>query len=371
MGDYTRRLAAAVARQDIPVEIVATHDTEVKITQECELQEGEERIPCLRIAFRDSGAREKALRYRIPKKEEIWSFQFSGFYAYHPKGWPYTFHSQIARHLKNKPLHIMCHEIGLNPYAAMPLKRKILGILQRKEFLRFLRQSTPLLIHTHTPYYRSWLENLGWEASLLQLFGNIPRFPSNGWTVQQLNVEQKKGEVGWVVGVFGTVHPDWNPLPFFDRILPILESRRIHLILTFIGRSGSHLPQCVTQLQNAYGDRLSTVVLGEQPPKRIADFFSILRFGLSTNGWGLNAKSGTVAAMLDHGVPVVVLQNTLYASYGEVREGLIREESFFSDLEKARVAVAKQGPCLQLVADQFLEDLREAAAKPLTPKRRL
>jgi hypothetical protein len=125
------------------------------------------------------------------------------------------------------------------------------------------------------------------------------------------------------------------------------------------------------RLKNTYGDRFSMLVLGEQPPEKIAEFFRTLQFGISTNGWGLNAKSGTVAAFLDFGIPVVVVHDTPYAHHGEVRKGLIRYrggKSFFQDLEDAKAVFSQQQvSCLELVADQFIEEVRQAF--PLAKKK--
>jgi hypothetical protein len=54
------------------------------------------------------------------------------------------------------------------------------------------------------------------------------------------------------------------------------------------------------------GSRVPMLRLGEQPAGRISELLTTVDFGIATTPLALVGKSATVAAMFDHGLPVVV-----------------------------------------------------------------
>jgi hypothetical protein len=61
-----------------------------------------------------------------------------------------------------------------------------------------------------------------------------------------------------------------------------------------------------TEMSAAYGSRVPMLRVGEQPAPRISELLNTVDFGIATTPLALVGKSATVAAMLDHGLPVVV-----------------------------------------------------------------
>jgi hypothetical protein len=105
--------------------------------------------------------------------------------------------------------------------------------------------------------------------------------------------------------------------------------------------------------------------LGEQPAQRISELFNTVDFGIATTPLALIGKSATVAAMFDHGLPVVVNRDdcrwTAPATADDREAALaIRIDS---DLA-ARLRHARRLPAawrLQSVAAQWLGELAGAA----------
>jgi hypothetical protein len=61
-----------------------------------------------------------------------------------------------------------------------------------------------------------------------------------------------------------------------------------------------------TEIAGTYGSRVPMLRLGEQPAGRISELLNSVDFGIATSPLALIGKSATVAAMFDHGLPVVV-----------------------------------------------------------------
>src|SRR6201995_2483307 len=60
------------------------------------------------------------------------------------------------------------------------------------------------------------------------------------------------------------------------------------------------------KLKTEYKGHLEAVVVGEKEPAELSRLLQTLDFGIGTHPWALLGKSGAVAAMLDHGLPVIV-----------------------------------------------------------------
>jgi hypothetical protein len=62
-------------------------------------------------------------------------------------------------------------------------------------------------------------------------------------------------------------------------------------------------------MEEAYGARCALLDVGEQPVGMLSALLQNADFGIAASPWQLIGKSGTVAAMLDHGLPVVVTRD--------------------------------------------------------------
>jgi hypothetical protein len=75
------------------------------------------------------------------------------------------------------------------------------------------------------------------------------------------------------------------------------------------GRAGEAGEIIWDEMTSLYRDKITLIQLGEQPVEIISALLQHADFGVATSPWHLVGKSGTVAAMLDHGLPVVVTRN--------------------------------------------------------------
>jgi hypothetical protein len=109
--------------------------------------------------------------------------------------------------------------------------------------------------------------------------------------------------------VFGSVHPEWSP----DELIAQLGTLGKRIQLSHIGRIGPG-ESIWKDISSRYGSEIEIRLLGEQPADHISRFFASVDFGISTNPLALNGKSTCVAAMLEHGLPVIVTRNDVHFS---------------------------------------------------------
>ena len=113
-------------------------------------------------------------------------------------------------------------------------------------------------------------------------------------------------------------------------------------------------------MQGRYGPLTPMLRLGEQPEIRISQLLNSVDFGIATSPYTL-VTSATIAAMVEHGVPVIVNREDGPPCGNPARDedAYIRLDERFAD----RLMHARRGPRrwrLSEVADEFLEDLASA-----------
>ncbi len=341
VGDYTAALAEECARLGHETALLALHDP-----------------------FADSGKNSRVLRLRnlatgharaardfLDAFAPDWvSLQFV-CYGFHPRGLNFLLGKKLAAIIGARPVQIMFHELWLGAENGASIKDRLLGGLQRRGVLGVLRALRPRVVQTSNSAYAAVLRALGVPAERLLLFGAIPILESH----PTFPASDEK----WRFGMFGTLHPAWSPEPLFSH----LRQTGKRVVISHIGRIGAG-GALWEKLERDYGDAFEFVRLGEQPPRKIAELFSQLNFGIATTPWEIIGKSATATAMLEHGLPVVVTRDDVHFA-GWRAEGysplLIKLDH---DLP-ARLAAARRLPAhraLPQVAHEFLHRLERASA---------
>ena len=313
VGDYVRLLAGACSRLGHRCAAVALYDSFVKAPANSTWEDGTKsvRLPSVmswpqrlklagdfREAFRPDWISLQMVPYGFQKKG-ILSALVPFFRA---------FAAEI-------PLHIMFHELWVGAGRPSPLHFRVMGWLQYCGIRRLLTETRPRLVTTSNPVYAAMLRDIDVQAEILPLFGNVPidkhanqteiaaLLPGTG--IKEAN----RGE--WWVGLFfGALHEQWKPEPFFSFLLRAARLAGRRVCLVSVGRS--HGAQW-NQVEKQYEREITFIDCGEQPVEIISALLQKADFGIAASPWGLIGKSGTVAAMLDHGLPVIVTRDDFHS----------------------------------------------------------
>lgn len=291
VGDYTRRLTEALLILGHDVSIISLYDTFVSDVRSENQHAGVSTIHVHRIPFHlDEKTRFLHAQKIINDFNPDWiSLQFVIF-SFHPKGLPWSLAGKLKTIVANSKIHIMFHELWVGMDQESPFKLKVLSLLQKTIIKKILKQLKPAVIHTHTPLYQWQLNKIGFNASILSLFGNVPV------------KENKREPLGYRFVVFGSIHFG-APIEAFAKELRSLE----HLNnktpeVVFVGRCGKEQ----MYWEHAFNDAgITTTSLGEQTVEQISELLAGAAFGITSTPYILTEKSGTVAAMIEHGLPVL------------------------------------------------------------------
>jgi glycosyltransferase involved in cell wall biosynthesis len=365
VGDYTRLLATECAARGVPVVIVALADRYVDAAV---AERWPENISVLRLPPTSTWtSRLTAARAMLREFQPSWvSVQFVQ-YSYQRWGMPLRLITAVRRLVGRARVHVMFHEIWTGPTRS--IRRRVVSAVQRRLVLRLARACEPF-VHTSNTCYRDLLRADGVEASVLPLFGNVPvgGAVDEHWLLATLEAAGCSGIAHrrhdwWIVVLFGTIHPEWSPTPLLPQLTEAATAAGKRLAVVSVGRLGAG-DSSWNAMASEHHDAAVFVRIGEQPGERVATLLDLADFGVATSPFVLLGKSGTVAAMFDHGLPVIVnREDGLVVDDADLddrrRALIIRMDARFADrVQAARRLPAESG--VARCAAQWLQALGAA-----------
>jgi hypothetical protein len=306
VGDYTRRLAAECMRQGHSSVILSLNDQHISRF----LSEGQEiedvAVPGLRLPRSTPWPdRLVAARDYLNAFAPDWvSLQFVPF-AFHPRGLGVSLPWQLSKVIGTRPLHWMFHELWVLWRLPLPLRQRLLGQCQKLCLRIWLQQLQPKIVTTQLSLYQTELSKLGVRAEILPLHGNIPVGPkadADRWLASRCAVVAHGHQVK--AGFFG------NILATLDRSLLAARMAELkapgkELLLLSAGKIGRESTQLWDALEEELKALARFVKLGELDEPESSLYFSALDYGLTSYPPELMGKSGSVAAMNEHGLPTI------------------------------------------------------------------
>lgn len=366
VGDYTHRLAESLVRQGHTVHLMALNDRHAVANATCD-------FGIVRLASSTPWAdRIKRARALVEASDPDWISVQLVAYGFDDRGLVWRLGERLRELRGSVPVHLMFHELWIGGGERASLRRRVEGRLQKRHILQMVRQLNPAVVHAQASPYVALLRQNGVAATQLPLFGNIPiDFSTDrSWLCEAFREAGVTTLLGrrqdaWLFGLFGTLHSEWMPEPLLSRIRRAAAARRKQPVLIAMGRLGSAGDRIWSDLGRTHGDILR-ICLGEQPADRISQALQALDFGITASPLALVGKSGTVAAMLDHGLPVIVSRNDVSFGYSfdaaELREPLLIPLD--DDFDKRLANPPRRTPreTVDDVAAQFIRSLE--ASRP-------
>lgn len=308
VGDYTLLMARECMRRQHQCCLIALNDRLLDTIYETNRE-----IPTLRLPATWSWSRriDHAHRFLQAFTSQWVSLQFVP-YAFNNKGIIVNFSKRMQKLLHKRKLQIMFHELWIGLPQQVTYKERLIGAVQKFFVLRMIKSLQPAVIHTNNSAYAHLLKLHGYPATRLPLFGNIPvtQQLADNWLFSELQkvglpIRECNRNDFWLCGFFGTLHPVWPEQPLFKYLHQASQKYNRRIVLVAIGNlsSGNALWH---DLASKYGKQFTFLHLGERPAPQISAFLNSIDLGIATAPYIVNGKSGSIAAMLDHGLPVIV-----------------------------------------------------------------
>jgi hypothetical protein len=309
VGDYTRRLASEIIKQGHVVALIAMNERGLNdVIKQDDRFKNVLRLPSI-ISWR---SREKDTRKFIEEFEpDFISLQFV-IYGWHDKGLPIFLPTLLKRLSKNHKLQIMFHELSIGISQGVTFKESLIGFLQRQLVIKpLLKLKNLLIIDTQSSVYQRLLKN--WtekKVGLKPLFGNIPVLNANDlvindWVNQFLGINK---EEYLIAGYFGSIDKPCLNKEIFKKLKKYADLKQKKLII-FSAGSISKVREAEFISFNNELPMIQFIRLGSLDVNDVSLYLSSLNCGLLGTSYLLIEKSGSAAAMFDHGVNVVSTSN--------------------------------------------------------------
>ena len=298
VGDYTGRLASQLVKSGHEVRIVAINDKFSKqiVNDSYTIENEQFKVLRLPVALADTEKFEFAKKYVLEFDPEWLSLQYVSF-SFHPKGLPVGIGKKLRQLGEGRKWHIMFHELWVGMELGVSKKELIWGRLQRIFIYSLIKTLKPKAVQTHTLLYLMQLEKLGVKTEYFPLFGNIP--------VTGREVEKNNKDKLFVV-LFGGIHPGAPVKDIATEIAACSKLLNQKICIVFAGRNGAELKTWQSALETA---GVEYQVLGELPTNEVSNLLKKASYGLSTTPLALAEKSGSIAAMVEHGLQVLCVRN--------------------------------------------------------------
>jgi hypothetical protein len=308
VGDYVRRLAGELIRKGHQIAAVALND-EYLVDKFIGTQslEGIE-LSVLRVPsvwpVKDRFEHAKSWIDKI--NPDLLSLQFVIF-AFHPKGLPLNLSKLLSKLGGSRSWHIMFHELWVGMATNDTLKRSLLGEMQKVLIKTLIKRLRPKVIHTQCELFLGKLNQEGFFVKKLPLFSNIKVYSTNCTENYNL-IQSLDNELTFKFVLFGGLHPEAKLLELISALKYFCKSRDKSFEFWYLGRNGEELSEHLRLLNQ---EKVAYKVYGELDAKYISFLLSISSFGISTGSPEMIEKNGTVAAMLDHKLPVICIGRDL------------------------------------------------------------
>jgi glycosyltransferase involved in cell wall biosynthesis len=288
-------------------------------------------------------------------------------YGFDPRGLCFGLGGRFKEIAGNCKSQIMFHEIWIGNAEEAPFKHKLVGKVQRSIIKDMLRRLSPRVVHTHTPLYRHLLSKLGCKVTILPLFGNVALapLPDLGWLERKwpegatkLDLTDRKS--WWIFVMFGSIHPEWDAEDFWRQASAAAQRAGKKSLLISIGRAGAVGDQKLQELKKHESASWHVLNLGPQSEEDISQCLLAADFGVSAAPPENVFKSGTAAAMIEHGLHVIVTRPT--ARYPGCAPEILTSgmTHVITNFELVNIDKSKKASLLPVVANQFIEDLQRA-----------
>ncbi|MEP6747112.1 MAG: hypothetical protein ABJB86_05285 [Bacteroidota bacterium] len=355
VGDYTRRLAGAIGLMGHEATVIALYDPYViEETIADQLSDGQS-VHVLRIPQQSTGVSRwlRVQEWTNAFKPEWISLQFVP-YAFHPKGMPFSLGRELQKLLiDGRRLQIMFHETWIGA-DGINLKRRLTAAVQKNIIRKMLKLLQPGIVHTQLPATVKNLETIVRSIKPLQLFSNI----------EVAGQCQKFDPSTLRAGFFSQADASPAVISFLQDLGRNAAASGLRLELLFIGGDPARMKAAGETLSKTNNFK-NVLYSGFLPPEGISAALQSCTVGITLVPRHALGKSGSVAAFLQHGIPVAapviypgIDPNEIGFFSGELCSAILLMPDLNALALAGKAAInAKNEIGLTVIAKIFIEDI--------------
>ena len=308
VGDYTRRLAAALIQHGYFVSIIALYDKSINSNKVENQYVDDQFVAVLRLCYHMSHKErlERAKDYIDSINPDWLSLQYVPF-SFQKKGLAIRLGNDLNKICGARKWHIMLHELWCGMNIKAPLKERILGYLQRKALKIIIQDLKPVSIFTSLLSYQKYLIDININPLVVPIFGNIrvnQNFSDPQYVdfLRDLEIDEiDSSSMHIKIGFFGTIYQLDGIEELIMNFLKYAEIQNKKLVLLIIGDGRG--PDIKTILNSK---NIIYVKTGRLSEFLLDNVLKLVDVGIMTSTSDGLDKSGSAIAFLERAIPVVV-----------------------------------------------------------------
>ena len=336
--------------------MVATHDVHGTGIEAVRQTEQGADVPVLRIP---AGVSEKdrftAIRAKVDELLPDWiSLQFVP-YSFANNGVPWRFVRNILRLAPQAKFEVMFHELWLRHLAPTAFKNRLIGRLQRSVILQLLEGLQPEVVHTHIPINRAALEQRSVTVLPLPLFANIGR--KEGAVADGT----QKAPGVYRVAFFSRMEAPAPVQRALAELAQWCEGEEKQLEIALLGGGRAKVSSAAEYIQKTV-PAARVLPVGFLSAEEVSAWLATCDLAVSPIPRHSLGKSGTVAAFLEHGLPVIapVVRVDSAPFFRDELNTYVLDRFDAVAVRKAAAAMARHpshSETLQSITTRFMSDL--------------
>jgi len=365
VGDYTRTLGGALVLKGASVSFLSINDgfvnSDYNKNTENELRISSSLLWDERVAL--------AKKFVSEINPDFISLQFVP-YSFNRKGVLKSEIYYFKEIMKGYKVHIMFHELWVGAHTTANFKARVYNLLQRTSIKKLITTIKPRLINTSCAVFQFMLKKINVNSSRLPIFSNIRlNKEQETWVFYEflkkysINTSGNFKSACWVFSLFGGIHNEFDYSSLFSLIKSNAKKHNKKVIIISIGKIGNGL-ELWNKMKMDFEDSFTFISTGPQDSSLISTFLSNTDFGITAYPDIAVGKSGSIAAFLEHKVPVIVSRRDIvlkgFTISKEDMDGLILYPGEFDNYinSSSRKPLVSSYMNVEEVADKFLQEIK-------------
>jgi len=312
IGDYTRRLAGALARRGVSTAILAHADDFVREPLRARAEAEDGGFEILRLPRHMPFPERTALGRTFLDEVGATHVNF-GFaaYALDLKGVASRAPVELPEMTSGRPVSVLFHETWIGEEAGASYWNRLVGFSQRRVIQLLMHDLAPVRMWSTNPLYHAMLAAYGMPTAIVPHFGNVPvqDTDASGWLPQGLRDRGfDPGPQGlnglYLVGLFGSLYRDLDLPGLLPTLREVAHRKGRRLCIVNIG-IGADRPDWHAW-KARFGPEHGLIDFGASDTLTISQYINSLDLGITTTSLAQFGKSGTAAAFIEHGLPILV-----------------------------------------------------------------
>ena len=312
LGDMVRHHVPYLKARGVECLLLALNDRAIREVESEPASPAHFGAPILRIPHRVGyAACTRLVRERLARFQPDWvSLQFVS-YGFAKKGIVLAEPFWMPRAIGGFPLHVMMHELWVGHGVFRTPRMALIGALQKRAIRFLLHRLRPRVVTTSCLYYADLLRHIGIDAHTIPLCGNVKVGDAVGgpWLEEALStcgldLARHGRRHYWIFGLFGSILRQWQPAALFARLASLARAHGLEAVVVCAGETGCDTAALLADWHRHHPEILFGA-LGRRSEAELSAFFNYIDFGLTSHPHYTAGKSGSIAAMLEHGLPTI------------------------------------------------------------------